>query len=122
MREGDAGALDSCGRPAYPLFVSRYQLSHLDRLEAEGVHIIREAVAEAENPVILFSGGKDSAVVLHLALKAFWPARLPFPFMHVDTGHNFPEVISYRNQTVKRGGGSISSLLRSKRRSTKAGW
>ena len=77
-----------------------YQLSHLSELEAEGIHIIREAVAESERPVLLFSGGKDSAVLLWLAVKAFSPARLPFPVMHVDTGHNFPEVIQFRDRIV----------------------
>ncbi|KWX04542.1 sulfate adenylyltransferase [Carbonactinospora thermoautotrophica] len=79
-------------------------LSHLDALEAEAVHIIREAVAEFERPVLLFSGGKDSAVLLHLAAKAFWPAPVPFPLLHVDTGHNFPEVIDYRDRTAERYG------------------
>jgi sulfate adenylyltransferase subunit 2 len=73
------------------------QLSHLEALEAESVHIIREVAAEFEHPVLLFSGGKDSAVMLHLAWKAFLPARIPFPVMHVDTGHNFSEVIEYRD-------------------------
>src|SRR5262245_29089895 len=77
-----------------------YELSHLETLEAEAVHIIREVAAEFERPVLLFSGGKDSAVMLHLATKAFAPARLPFPVMHVDTGHNFPEVIDYRDRRV----------------------
>lgn len=74
---------------------------HLKALESESIHIIREAVAESERPVLLFSGGKDSAVVLRLAVKAFWPARLPFPVMHVDTGHNFPEVIEFRDRTIE---------------------
>ncbi len=77
-----------------------YGLSHLDVLESEGIHIIREVAAEFERPVLLFSGGKDSAVLLRLAEKAFWPARLPFPLMHVDTGHNFPEVIDFRDRRV----------------------
>jgi sulfate adenylyltransferase subunit 2 len=77
-------------------------LSHLDALEAESIHIMREVAAEFERPVLLFSGGKDSAVMLRLAEKAFWPARLPFPVMHVDTGHNFPEVIDYRDREVER--------------------
>jgi sulfate adenylyltransferase subunit 2 len=77
-----------------------YELTHLETLEAEAVHIIREVAAEFERPVLLFSGGKDSAVMLHLATKAFAPARLPFPVMHVDTGHNFPEVIDYRDRRV----------------------
>ncbi|WP_018685279.1 sulfate adenylyltransferase subunit CysD [Actinokineospora enzanensis] len=76
----------------------------LDALEAEAVHIIREAVAEGRAPALLFSGGKDSAVLLHLALRAFAPARLPFGLLHVDTGHNFPEVIAYRDAVVRRRG------------------
>ncbi|HEX6418323.1 MAG TPA: sulfate adenylyltransferase subunit CysD [Acidimicrobiales bacterium] len=77
-----------------------YELTHLQALEAEAIHIIREVAAEFERPVLLFSGGKDSAVMLHLAVKAFAPARLPFPIMHVDTGHNFAEVIDYRDRRV----------------------
>ena len=75
-----------------------YQLSHLKALEAESIHIIREVAAEFERPVLLFSGGKDSCVMLRLAVKAFWPGRLPFPIMHVDTGHNFDEVIAFRDR------------------------
>ena len=74
----------------------------LDVLESEAVHIIRETVAELERPVMLFSGGKDSVVMLHLAAKALWPAPVPFPVLHVDTGHNFPEVIEFRDRTVER--------------------
>ncbi|MEZ0067675.1 sulfate adenylyltransferase subunit 2 [Streptacidiphilus sp. MAP12-20] len=81
-----------------------YTLSHLDALEAESVHIFREVAGEFENPVILFSGGKDSIVMLHLALKAFAPASVPFALLHVDTGHNFPEVIEYRDRTVAEHG------------------
>jgi sulfate adenylyltransferase subunit 2 len=77
-----------------------YQLSHMDMLEAESVHVMREVVAEFERPVLLFSGGKDSIVLLHLAERAFWPAPVPFPVMHVDTGHNFPEVIEFRDRLV----------------------
>jgi sulfate adenylyltransferase subunit 2 len=77
-----------------------YQISQLDVLESEGIHIMREVAAEFERPVLLFSGGKDSIVMLSLAEKAFWPARIPFPVMHVDTGHNFPEVIEYRDRRV----------------------
>ena len=77
-----------------------YRLSHLDALASEAIHIIREVVAEFERPALLFSGGKDSAVLLHLAAKACWPQRVPFPVVHVDTGHNFPEVIEYRDQQV----------------------
>src|SRR3954469_24953913 len=79
-----------------------YELTHLDALEAESVHIFREVAASFEKPVLLFSGGKDSVVMLHLAAKAFWPAPLPFPVMHVDTGHNFDEVIDYRDVTVAK--------------------
>jgi len=75
-----------------------YQLSQLDVLEAEAVHVMREVAAEFERPVLLFSGGKDSIVMLALAEKAFWPARIPFPVMHVDTGHNFPEVLEFRDR------------------------
>nr|WP_235870986.1 sulfate adenylyltransferase subunit CysD [Rhodococcus spongiicola] len=79
-----------------------YELSHLQALEAEAVHIFREVAATFERPVLLFSGGKDSVVMLHVAAKAFWPAPLPFPVMHVDTGHNFDEVIEFRDRTVGR--------------------
>ncbi|MEU9115814.1 sulfate adenylyltransferase subunit CysD [Streptomyces sp. NPDC048483] len=81
-----------------------YALSHLDALESEAVHIFREVAGEFERPVILFSGGKDSIVMLHLALKAFAPAPVPFSLLHVDTGHNFPEVLDYRDRTVERHG------------------
>jgi sulfate adenylyltransferase subunit 2 len=80
--------------------LASYELSHLLALEAEAIHIIREVAAEFERPVLLFSGGKDSAVMLHLAVKAFAPAKLPFPVMHIDTGHNFAEVIDYRDRRV----------------------
>jgi sulfate adenylyltransferase subunit 2 len=76
------------------------QLTHLDELEAEAVHIMREVAAELERPVLLFSGGKDSIVLLRLAEKAFRPGKFPFPVMHVDTGHNFPEVLEYRDRRV----------------------
>jgi sulfate adenylyltransferase subunit 2 len=82
-------------------------LAHLDSLADEAVTIIREVASECENPVLLYSGGKDSAVLLHLAVLAFAPARLPFPVMHVDTGHNFPEVIAYRDDTVERLGARL---------------
>ncbi|MEV0730889.1 sulfate adenylyltransferase subunit CysD [Polymorphospora sp. NPDC050346] len=77
-----------------------YRVSHLDALEAESIFVMREVVAELERPVLLFSGGKDSIVMLKLAEKAFAPARIPFPVMHVDTGHNFPEVLDYRDRRV----------------------
>src|SRR5881398_1700530 len=78
----------------------QYELSQLDSLEAEAIHIIREVAAEFERPVLLFSGGKDSIVMLALAERAFWPARIPFPVMHIDTGHNFPEVMDFRDRRV----------------------
>jgi sulfate adenylyltransferase subunit 2 len=77
-----------------------YRVSHLDALEAESIFVMREVMAEFERPVLLFSGGKDSIVMLRLAEKAFAPARIPFPVMHVDTGHNFPEVMAFRDQRV----------------------
>jgi sulfate adenylyltransferase subunit 2 len=81
-----------------------YSLSQLDVLEAESIHIIREVAAEFERPVLLFSGGKDSILMLALAERAFWPAKIPFPVMHVDTGHNFPEVLEYRDRRVAEAG------------------
>jgi sulfate adenylyltransferase subunit 2 len=77
-----------------------YELSHIEALEAESIHIFREVAAEFERPVLLFSGGKDSLVLLRLAEKAFRPARFPFPIMHVDTGHNFPEVLEFRDRLI----------------------
>jgi len=98
------------GRASVP-YVGRfrmdYELSNLRALEAESIHIIREVAAEFEHPVLLFSGGKDSVVMLHLASKAFWPCKLPFPVMHVDTGHNFPEVIEFRDRAVERAGARL---------------
>jgi len=79
-----------------------YELSQLAALEAEAVHVFREVAASFERPVLLFSGGKDSVVMLHAAAKAFWPAPLPFGVLHVDTGHNFDEVLAFRNNTVER--------------------
>jgi sulfate adenylyltransferase subunit 2 len=80
--------------------MSGYELTHMRTLESEAIHLIREVAAERERPVLLFSGGKDSIVLLHLADKAFRPATIPFPVMHVDTGHNFPEVIDFRDRRV----------------------
>jgi sulfate adenylyltransferase subunit 2 len=80
--------------------VARPELSHLQALESEAIHVMREVAAELEHPVLLFSGGKDSIVLLRLAEKAFRPGRFPFPLMHVDTGHNFPEVIEFRDRRV----------------------
>ncbi len=84
--------------------MSTVTLTQLDALESEGIHIMREVAGEFERPVLLFSGGKDSIVMLHLARKAFWPSPVPFTLMHVDTGHNFPEVIEYRDRVVEQYG------------------
>src|SRR5438094_115243 len=84
-----------------------YELSHLRTLESEAIHVMREVAAELERPVLLFSGGKDSIVLLRLAEKAFRPARFPFPVMHVDTGHNFPEVLEFRDRRVAELGESL---------------
>jgi sulfate adenylyltransferase subunit 2 len=81
--------------------VAAYQLAHLDYLESESIFVMREVAAEFARPALLFSGGKDSTVMLRLAEKAFWPAPIPFPVMHVDTGHNFDEVITYRDERVQ---------------------
>lgn len=78
-----------------------FRLDHLAHLEAEAIYVLREVAAQFERPVILFSGGKDSMLVVHLARKAFWPAKPPFPLVHVDTGHNFPETIRFRDELVK---------------------
>ena len=81
--------------------MSRYYLNYLDELESEAIYVLREVYAQFRNPVILFSGGKDSIVVTHLARKAFSPGKIPFPLMHVDTGHNFPETMMFRDALVK---------------------
>jgi sulfate adenylyltransferase subunit 2 len=81
-----------------------YQMTHLERLEAESVQIFREVAATIEKPALLFSGGKDSVVMLHIAVKAFWPAPVPFPVMHIDTSQNFDEVIEFRDRTVDQYG------------------
>lgn len=80
--------------------MSKYYLNYLDELESEAIYILREVWAQFENPVILFSGGKDSILVTHLAKKAFYPSKIPFAFMHIDTGHNFPETIQFRDDLV----------------------
>lgn len=81
-----------------------YNLTHLKELESEGIYVIREVASQFENPCLLFSGGKDSIVCFHLARKAFFPANIPFPLVHIDTGHNFPETIEFRDQLVKKYG------------------
>lgn len=94
----------------------KYYLNYLDELESEAIYILREVWAQFQNPVILFSGGKDSIVVTHLARKAFYPSKIPFPLMHIDTGHNFPETIAFRDQLIKDLGlellvGSVQSSI-----------
>ncbi|CAN5531208.1 sulfate adenylyltransferase subunit CysD [soil metagenome] len=84
-----------------------YHLNHLRELEAEAIYVIREAASQFERPALLFSGGKDSIVMTHLARKAFYPARIPFPLLHVDTGHNFPETITFRDEMVKKIGAQL---------------
>ena len=84
-----------------------YNLTHLKELESEAMYVIREVAAQFENPALLFSGGKDSIVCYHLAKKAFWPGKVPFPLVHVDTGHNFPETITFRDQLVEKDGAEL---------------
>ncbi|MEQ8358097.1 MAG: sulfate adenylyltransferase subunit CysD [Cytophagales bacterium] len=87
--------------------MSSYTLTHLEQLEAEAIFIFREVAAQFEKPVLLFSGGKDSICLVRLAQKAFWPAKIPFPLMHIDTGHNFPEAIEYRDSMAKEVGAEL---------------
>ena len=87
--------------------MKNYNLTHLEQLEAEAIFVLRETAAQFENPGLLFSGGKDSIVMAHLAYKAFCPARSPFPLVHVDTGHNFPETIEYRDEFVEKLGAQL---------------
>ena len=87
--------------------MKNYQLTHLKELEAESIFVLREVTSQFENPVLLFSGGKDSIVCYHLARKAFYPANVPFPLMHIDTGHNFDELYTFRNQLIKETGGRL---------------
>jgi sulfate adenylyltransferase subunit 2 len=96
--------------------MGEYTLSHLNELEAEAIFVIREVANSFENPAILFSGGKDSILLTHLAKKAFYPARIPFPLIHIDTGHNFPETIKFRDELTKELGvqlivGSVQSAI-----------
>ncbi len=87
--------------------MNKYLLNHLRELESESIYVIREVAAQFERPVLLFSGGKDSIVLVHMALKAFWPAKLPFALMHIDTGHNFEETIEYRDKLVEKTGAKL---------------
>lgn len=100
--------------------MNKYYLNYLDELESEAMYVLREVFAQFNNPVLLFSGGKDSIVVAHLAKKAFYPSKIPFAFMHVDTGHNFPETIAFRDNLVKELGvqlivGSVQEAINNKR-------
>jgi sulfate adenylyltransferase subunit 2 len=87
------------------------KINHLRELEAESIYVIREVAAQFERPTLLFSGGKDSIVLFHLARKAFWPAKVPFPLMHIDTGHNFPETLDFRDQLMERTGATCIARL-----------
>ena len=87
---------------------TNYTITHLKQLESEAIYILRETAAQFEKPVLLFSGGKDSIVMAYLAKKAFWPAKLPFPLMHVDTGHNFPETMEYRDRFIAELGAELA--------------
>ena len=100
--------------------MTKFFLNYLDELEAEAIFVLREVYAQFENPVILFSGGKDSIVLAHLAYKAFYPAKIPFPLMHIDTGHNFPETMKFRDDLVEKFGaqlivGSVQKAIDDKR-------
>src|SRR5580704_17698878 len=83
------------------------RITHLKELESESIYVLREVAAQFERPVLLFSGGKDSIVLSHLARKAFWPAKIPFPLLHIDTGHNFAETLCYRDQWVEKIGANL---------------
>jgi sulfate adenylyltransferase subunit 2 len=92
---------------APPALAGALRRTHLDHLESEAIYIMREMAAQFERPLLLFSGGKDSIVMVHLARKAFWPGRAPFPLLHVDTGHNFPETLEYRDRMVAEAGAEL---------------
>jgi sulfate adenylyltransferase subunit 2 len=87
--------------------MTQYNLTHLDKLESESIFILREVAAQFQNPCLLFSGGKDSIVMGHLSKKAFYPANIPYPFLHIDTGHNFPETLEYRDEFIKKLGARL---------------
>jgi sulfate adenylyltransferase subunit 2 len=84
--------------------LKKYNINHLRELESESMYVIREVAAQFEKPALLFSGGKDSIVMFHIARKAFWPAKVPFPLLHIDTGHNFPETLEFRDELMKKTG------------------
>lgn len=88
--------------------MSKYHLDYLGQLESEAIHIMREVAGQFERPALLFSGGKDSITLVHLALKAFRPGKFPFPLVHIDTGHNFPEALNFRDDLVKKLARSLS--------------
>jgi sulfate adenylyltransferase subunit 2 len=87
--------------------MKKYSLNHLKQLESEAIYVMREVASQFERPVLLFSGGKDSIVMVRIAQKAFWPAKIPFPLMHVDTGHNFDETIEFRDRLVEKIGAQL---------------
>ena len=87
--------------------MTSYNLTHLKELESEAIFILREVASQFEKPVMLFSGGKDSIIMFHLARKAFFPAKIPFPLMHVDTGHNFPETLKFRDNLMRATGETL---------------
>ncbi|MGQ0739327.1 MAG: sulfate adenylyltransferase subunit CysD [Bacteroidota bacterium] len=87
--------------------MNKYQLDYLEQLEAEGIHILREVAAQFERPALLFSGGKDSITLVHLANKAFAPGQIPFPLVHIDTGHNFPEALDFRDRLAGQAGANL---------------
>ena len=87
--------------------MNNYKLDYLEQLEAESIYIMREVAAQFERPALLFSGGKDSITLVHLAIKAFAPHKIPFPLVHIDTGHNFPEALAFRDQYAKNNGAEL---------------
>ncbi|MEX2569758.1 MAG: sulfate adenylyltransferase subunit CysD [Gemmatimonadota bacterium] len=99
-----ANAVEASAKPQADVKTTSYRRSHLSQLESEAIYVMREAAAQFERPALLFSGGKDSIVMVHLARKAFRPARFPFPLLHIDTGHNFPETLEYRDSLVREVG------------------
>src|SRR5437762_10439431 len=100
-RRGKPGCNPKCSGLKKKI-MSAYQLDYLDELESEAIHIFREVAGQFERPALLFSGGKDSITLVHLALKAFRPGKFPFPLVHIDTGHNFPEALEFRDHLVEK--------------------